>query len=220
MNMPYDLGKTGRAASMFLALFSATEAVFILYCFYLFRFYNDLETGNMNQGEMDAAATRVDAIGTPIIALFLLATIGCYIVCGMWMYRAAANAQAVTPDDDRITPGWTVGWLFIPFANLVMPYRAIRQAWNGLHANVGLNDPMPGYALGWWLLWLLGNAIATAATRMNLDAASIDAFRTSTQFDIASSAVSIVSALLFRHLIQEMTRVSAGASHHNSSIKE
>ena len=220
MNMPYDLSKTERTASMFLTLYSAAEAVFILYCFYLFRFFTQLETGNMNQREMDAAGVRVDAMGTPIIALFLLALIGCYIVCGMWMYRAAANAQAVTPDDDRITPGWTVGWLFIPFANLVMPYRAMRQAWNGLNGNLGLNDPMPGYALGWWLLWLLGNSIATAATRMSLEADSIDAFRTATQFDIASSSVSIVAALLLRHLIQEMTRISAGASPHNSSIQE
>ncbi len=49
MNLPYDLGKTGRTASMFLALYSAAEAVFILYCFYLFRFFTQLETGNMTQ---------------------------------------------------------------------------------------------------------------------------------------------------------------------------
>lgn len=211
---PYDLNKTGRTAATFLLIYCAAELAFMWHSFTLFGFYDLLETGNLTQFEMDAEAAQVDAFGAPVGGFLMLAMLACYIVSGMWIYRAAANAQAVVPDSKRITPGWSVGWFFVPFANLFMPFRAMRQTWNGLHGNSTLSAPMPGWTLLWWLAWLVSSAAATAALRISLDAVSLDEFRIATYLDLASSIIAIIAALLFRHLILELTHTSAEASPH------
>jgi hypothetical protein len=228
MTFPYDLNKTGKAAAILLAVYCAAELIFVWHSMTLFNFYDVVEGGTLSNAELDQAAASVDSTGAAVGIFFLVTLIGCFIASGMWIYRVAANAQVVMPDDNRITPGWSVGWFFVPFANLVMPYRALRQHWNGLHGNADLSAGLPGWAFAWWMLWLLGNSISTVSTRMNLEADTIDAFRTSTTLDIVSSGVSILAALLFRHFILVLTRVSASASPHvprdtaapQSSIKE
>jgi hypothetical protein len=212
VSLPYDLAKTGRTAAVFLLLYCAAEVAFIWHSTRMVAFFDRLETGSLTQAQMDAEAANVDAVGAAVGGLLFLAFIASAIVSGMWIYRAASNAQAVTPDPERITPGWSVGWFFVPFANLVMPYRAVRQSWNGLHGNGDLNAGMPGWALLWWLCWLLGNSLSTAALRISLNGASLDDFRFATTVDILGSAASIAGAFLFRHLILELTRVSAQAT--------
>jgi hypothetical protein len=47
----------------------------------------------------------------------------------IWVYRANRNARALGAEGMRYTPGWSVGWFFIPFASLFKPYLAIRETW-------------------------------------------------------------------------------------------
>lgn len=220
MSFPYDLNKTGRVAAVFLMIYVAAELLFSWSSFQLLSFYDLVEGGTLTNAEMDAEAARVDAAGLAVGVFFIVSIIGCYIASGMWVYRAAANAQAAAPENDRITPGWSVGWFFVPFANLVMPYRALRQHWNGLHGNSDMDASLPGWAFLWWICWLIGNAIATASARINLNADTIAEFRTSTYMDLASSGLAIAAALLFRHFILQLTRASAQADPRHSSNQE
>jgi hypothetical protein len=47
----------------------------------------------------------------------------------MWVYRANRNARALGAEEMRYTPASSVGWFFIPLANLFMPYLALREIW-------------------------------------------------------------------------------------------
>jgi len=49
----------------------------------------------------------------------------------MWVYRANWNAHALGAVGMRYRPGWAVGWYFIPIASLWMPYRVMREIWQG-----------------------------------------------------------------------------------------
>ncbi|WP_224816690.1 DUF4328 domain-containing protein [Hasllibacter sp. MH4015] len=150
---------------------------------------------------------RIDGIGVIVAAGFLVVLLATYIASGMWIYRAAANAQAVDPDPDRIKPGWAVGWFFVPIANLWMPYKSYGQTWASLHNGASL----PSWAIVWWLCWIAGNYTAWIATRLNFSADTIDGFRTASTPDIVSSLVSIPAALMFRKLIFDVTQASAQA---------
>ena len=44
------------------------------------------------------------------------------IIFGMWIYRAAANIVSAGTDGFSYSPGWAVGWYFIPFANFFKPF--------------------------------------------------------------------------------------------------
>ncbi len=209
MSMPYDLSKTGRVAAMFLLAYAAAEVLFTWHSFQLFGFYDAIEGNLLSAVEMDAEAARIDGTGILVAGVFMITLIGCYIASGMWIYRAATNAQAVTPNPDAIGPGWSVGWFAVPIANFWMPYKALRQHWDGLAGSGG--PSWPSWAIIWWLLWVFGNATATVGTRLNFDAQTIDQFRTATTLDVASSVLSIPAALMFRKLILDMTALSADA---------
>jgi hypothetical protein len=67
---------------------------------------------------------------------YIAAVVGCYILVGMWIYRTNANAHSFS-SDMSITPGWSIGWFFIPFANLVMPYLGVQETWRESHEIAG-----------------------------------------------------------------------------------
>ena len=43
----------------------------------------------------------------------------------MWLHRGYTNLPALRSDSTEFTPGWAVGWWFIPFAYLVKPFQAV-----------------------------------------------------------------------------------------------
>ena len=52
------------------------------------------------------------------------------------------------------TPGWAVGWNFIPIANLWKPYQAIKEIWVTSAGEHLTRHPPPWYMLAWWLAWI------------------------------------------------------------------
>lgn len=77
------------------------------------------------------------------------------------MYGSTApNARAgeLANGGIRITPAWAVGSWFIPFANLVMPFRAIRELWKSSHGGPSWQHRSTWHVIGWWwAFWIAGN---------------------------------------------------------------
>ncbi len=46
-----------------------------------------------------------------------------------WTRRATCNVTSFGAVNPEFSPAWSVGWWFIPFANLVQPLRVLNQAW-------------------------------------------------------------------------------------------
>ncbi len=83
----------------------------------------------------------------------------------IWLYRAFSNLPALESRNLEFSPGWAVGWWFIPFANLVKPYRVMGELWNAsdsdfdpelfLSSQVGT----PSIIGWWWGLFIVGNIV-------------------------------------------------------------
>ena len=87
-----------------------------------------------------------------------LLTIVTIVFFSMWIYRAAANIFAAGTTGFDSTAGWAVGWFFIPFANLVKPFQAMRQIWNASHGESAPNlDNGNNLLTIWWTTWLLSS---------------------------------------------------------------
>jgi len=117
-------------------------------------------------GEYGAATAS--QVATGLLALVnLTALAGSLILVGCWIYRANANAH-VLGGDLTITPGWAVGWYFVPFANLVKPYTAMKETWLASHfgSNWGAGDATDLLAW-WWGLWIVNNIIGNIAWRLS-----------------------------------------------------
>lgn len=102
---------------------------------------------------------------TPATQYYLAVTIGFSLITvvttaifAMWIYRAAANVEAAAVSGFDYTPGWAVGWYFIPIANLFKPFQAMRQIWNASHgASGGQLDLGHGLLTAWWTAWITAN---------------------------------------------------------------
>ena len=96
-------------------------------------------------------------------ALDFVAILACFVLVGRWIYRVNANAHAVG-QEVSVTPGWAVGWYFVPLANLVMPYQAMRETWDASHEAAALEEERETALLPWWWgLWLVTNIISNVA---------------------------------------------------------
>jgi hypothetical protein len=99
----------------------------------------------------------------------LLGLLGAFILVGCWIYRASANAHAIG-GDLTVTPGWAVGWYFVPFANLVKPFHAMKETWLASHygSDWGRGDATD-LLNWWWGLWLVSNIIDNIDWRLGAD---------------------------------------------------
>ena len=138
--------------------------------------------------ELTGGAALYAAVGLTD-ALLTLVTI---VFFAMWIYRAAANVVAAGTVGFDYTPGWAVGWFFIPFANLYKPYAAMRQIWNASQGGQGdALDRSEGLLAIWWGTWLLANIASNISLRLTINPASPEELRTGLQIGIFASLVSL-----------------------------
>ena len=93
--------------------------------------------------------------------LFLISA----VFVGMWIYRAHANLRDANVEGTTITPGWAVGWFFVPFASLFKPFEAMRELWN---ASDGTDSRLaPDQMKIWWGAFITGSIIDNIASRFS-----------------------------------------------------
>ncbi len=75
-----------------------------------------------------------------------------------WLYQAASATRTLGAEGTEFTPGWTVGWFFVPIANVFMPYRAVKELYQ---ASAPADDPerwkasrVPLVLTLWWSCWI------------------------------------------------------------------
>ena len=120
----------------------------------------------------------------------------------VWLYRAYDNLRAFNAWSRLdASPGWAVGSFFVPFANLIIPYRAVKEAWqkSGPPSEALLSQPAaPAYFPVWWTFWLLAGFAGNISIRLSFrDNVSED---TTTIVSIVASALSFVAAI-FAYLV-------------------
>jgi hypothetical protein len=140
-----------------------------------------------------------------------VALIGCFILVGRWIYRTNANAHLLS-DDMTITPGWSIGWFFVPFANLVKPYEGVKETWQASHHAGGLPDQAESALLPWWWgLWLVTNILSnvTAMFGGGLDEPMTEGL---IYLDLVTAALNVLLCLILIRLMRRLARVQTLAA--------
>ncbi|MEO8530676.1 MAG: DUF4328 domain-containing protein, partial [Deltaproteobacteria bacterium] len=152
----------------------------------------------------------IDALAVPLGYVATVIAILAYIASSFWIYRSAANARHIRPAPDRITPGWAVGWFFVPFANLVKPFQAMRQTWNTSHSKSGsIDQPCGPLVSWWWTAWILASITSNISLRLTFSANELFEYRTAAILSLISSPLAVASAILFITLIRNITAAQA-----------
>lgn len=151
---------------------------------------DDQDVGDNPIGAAILLLTFLPAVLSIIINL---ATVVLFL---MWFYRAYGNLRAFSPSRPiNYSPLFAAGSFFIPFANLVVPYRAVEEVWQ--KSVPLLESPLykPGTPASfplWWLFWLVSSFVNNFSLRTSFD--ETVPHTTATTISIVGSALSIVAA--------------------------
>ena len=120
----------------------------------------------------------------------------------MWIHRAYKNLRALNPANRLdYSPGLAVGGFFIPFANLFIPFRVVKEIWQKSwpadEAILYAPSPPATFAL-WWTFWLLASFGGNITWRFNFDEHIPES--TKTMVSIVAGALSILAAV-FAYLV-------------------
>lgn len=155
-----------------------------------------------------AAATGLVS-GSTLETVFSLGTVAtfalfvaCVVLISMWIHRAHANLFAGGYDGLEYTPGWSVGWFFVPLANLVKPYHAMVELWERSLASTDHS-----LLRAWWGCFLVGGVLENVGTRM-VDKPGAMAFGLSLM--ATGTALRTVSAWLVLTIIRKVTEAQNG----------
>ena len=131
-------------------------------------FYYYAEIDFVHQLRAGSSVTQTDATGmvrtrSLINLVYLSAWVTTALFFSLWTYRITKNLLPLDYRDQRFSPGWSVGWWFIPVLNLLRPYQVMKEIWQGSFPNAGADrQPAPlipptSLLLGWWwAAWLIG----------------------------------------------------------------
>ncbi|HEY0170101.1 MAG TPA: DUF4328 domain-containing protein [Pyrinomonadaceae bacterium] len=166
--------------------------------------------------------------------LLFLSVLATFIVCAalvvaflVWLYRVVKNVPALGTRRSNVefSPVWAAGSFFVPFVNLVVPYRAVREVWVK-------SDPemLPGgdfmfpqassapLVLGWWLAWLASNVLSNISWRLHDDVTSPGTLRFVAGFHILSHLAGVVAAVLAILVVRGIDRRQRERARHFAHV--
>ncbi|MBE3046925.1 DUF4328 domain-containing protein [Candidatus Bathyarchaeota archaeon] len=149
--------------------------------------------------------------------LQILFFIGTAVAFLIWFHRAYKNLPSLGQRRFVFTPGWAVGFFFVPFLNFVRPFQAMRELWHGsdpgrweldapsdgsgIHDRLG-TPPLVGW---WWALFLVSGIMSNIAARLYLFASGTEV-QTAGVLMVVSDLLDIPSALVAIRLVGCLTR--------------
>jgi hypothetical protein len=138
------------------------------------------------------------AAGVNSVLIWLILASG--IVWLIWQHRAQSNLRALGAAGVKYTPGWAVGWWFIPFANVVLPFLTVRELWRASDPESGSTEwlarrttPLLGL---WWAGWLVMQVLFQIGRGIDRDLNSIGDLRGEAWFFIAGNLSLVVTGVL------------------------
>lgn len=86
-----------------------------------------------------------------------------------WIYRLAHNVRALGARRLEFTPGWAVGFYFIPFVGLWKPYQAMKEIWKASDDPKHWRSTRANSIVGWWwTIWIITGLLNYIITRFTI----------------------------------------------------
>jgi hypothetical protein len=155
----------------------------------------------------EASDQRQGIIGIVHLVVFVVS--GFLIL--RWIHRANYNARQLGAENMKFTPGWSIGYYFIPILTLWKPYQAMKEIWK---ASKNPSDwelqNTSGLLPIWWTLWLVSNFLGQAVFRLSMRAEELNELINLNIVTQISHVLGVPLALVFLAIvnnIQNMQKV-------------
>jgi len=175
--------------------------------------------GGVTEAEAEANDLRVGVIAF-LDGLVMVAGMIAFLV---WIHRARSNLPTLGIEDARWSPGWAVGWWFVPIMNMFRPFQVVKEIWkaSGVEARPdSWRDVSTPALLGWWwALFLLGWITGNIAFRMTMRGPeTIDGLLASSVAYIVSEVVWVIGTIPAIMVVKGIDRRQK--ERHDSLIQE
>lgn len=151
-----------------------------------------------------AEAAGLDNAGAVILLAYVLTVVVTAVAFCMWIHRSYANLVSAGVSGLKYTPRRAVEGFFIPFVNLVRPFRVVNEVW-GASRNLASGAALvpsdaqknSHWAVGlWWVSMLIGNGYDRITSSM-LDAARTPAdYQRYAGQSVAAHIVTLIAAAM------------------------
>ena len=160
-----------------------------------------LSRENFTEEEGQANDARETLIGFAQLGVYLFTV----VIFSCWIVRANKNVRALGAGGLRITPGWAVGYFFVPIVNLWRPYQAMSDLWRASRNPGSWVATAAGAILpAWWTLWLAANILGQASFRASMAAKTLEAVQVATYLQAASQVADIPLCLVAMALVAQI----------------
>lgn len=154
----------------------------------------------METADLVSALTGLGLVTAMLISSFLTLK---------WIYRVTMNSHTLA-SGLNVSPPWSIGWYFVPFANLYKPFQALNDAWCvSLSPSSWRAQDTPPLLRWWWGLWIVTSTLDNASFRLQLRAKAVSTALFTSGLDLVSDALWIALCLV---LIRIVRRLSAQQS--------
>lgn len=166
-------------------------------------------------GDFDAAEKSDNMV--PIIlslsGLYLIVFILAIVAVCVWIYRANQNLHRANLDNIQHTSGWSVGWFFVPFANLVKPANVMSEIVKGTNKFTGKfstaawqSQKTNSFVILWWVCYLFSGFLSNISAKM-FDEFNLESndYSVISGLEFASVFLSVISGIMLIKIAAEVT---------------
>lgn len=119
----------------------------------------------------------------------------------MWIHRANHNARQLGATGLKFTPGWAVGWYFIPIASIWKPYQAMKEICQAsFNPGRWWDEDRPALLPAWWALWLLATGSWGVSWTVSTEVAE-------SASELIRQSLRIPLTLILIHIINQVHRM-------------
>jgi len=162
-----------------------------------------LSRSSFSAAEGHANDSREQFIGVLQLAIYVFTV----VIFGRWIVRANKNIRALGADGLRITPGWAVGYFFIPVMCLWRPYQAMKDLWKASQDPTAWHtSPAGSIVPAWWTLWLLSIFLDQLSFRLTMNAREVEDLQGATYVQMVCLVSDIALCLVAMALVLQIAR--------------
>jgi hypothetical protein len=206
-----------RWTKLALYAYAIASVMLLLHGAGMLLFFNRVQSdAPPNEALIGMAGGLLDLFGMvagPTLILTYLISI--FAVC-RWIFRAMRNLRLSRARGAHMSPGWVVGWYFVPVFLLWKPLQGMQQIWTAsLDPRRGAAEP-PGVMGVWWGTWIVGNILSNISFRLAVDAgvfsdeiSNLDLLITSYWIDMPTGLLDLVCVYCLVSIMSRVTRAQA-----------
>ena len=121
------------------------------------------------------------------------------------LYKAVQKAESFDPPFTYVSPGWAVGYWFVPLMNLYRPFEVVKALFQACAGQAG-GKPAAGQQLlgAWWALLLLSNILSMVVARMGIDLTTPAGITRYAEYTLGCDLLFLAAAALFWIVLQRL----------------